>query len=153
MPGAWWVAWSRWGLNIKKKKNPQHNICCTVLRAHIRTNAHVHPHIRLHCLHVHPVTTCAWLYSGEQVRADARVPFCHNRCRKCSHQLMWKSAEEKGIVLQLRQMLLLLSAFAFNLFFKPLEYPIYNPRLSELIFGLLPLKKRRFFLFRLKGEA
>ena len=54
---------------------------------------------------------------------------------------MWKSAVEKGIVPQLRQMLLLLSAFAFNLFFKPLEYPIYSPRLSELIFGLLPLKK------------
>lgn len=50
---------------------------------------------------------------------------------------------EKGTVPQLRQMLLLLSAFAFNLFFKPLEYPIYRPRLSELIFELLPLKKKQ----------
>lgn len=54
---------------------------------------------------------------------------------------MWKSAVGKGIVLLLRQMLLLLSAFAFNLFFKMLEYPIYRPRLGELIFGILPLKK------------
>lgn len=140
-------------LGIKHTPPPRHNICCTVLRVRISTNAHVHPHIQLHCLHIYPITARAWLYSKEQVHSCARVPFCQNRCRKCSHQLMWKSAEEKGIVLQLRQMLLLLSAFAFNLFFKPLEYPIYNPRLSELIFGLLPLKKRRFFLFRLKGEA
>lgn len=50
--------------------------------------------------------------------------------------------KKEGIVLRRRQMLLLLSAGAFNLFFKLLEYPIYKPRLSELIFGLLPLKKR-----------
>lgn len=60
---------------------------------------------------------------------------------------------EKGIVPLLRQMLLLLSAFAFNLFLKPLEYPIYRPRLSELIFGLLPLKKHSsFFSLRLRGK-
>lgn len=61
---------------------------------------------------------------------------------------------KKGILLQLRQMLLLLSALAFNLFFKPLEYPIYRARLSELIFGLLSLKKHSsFFLLRLGGKA
>lgn len=63
-----------------------------------------------------------------------------------SHQLMWKTVVEKGIVPRLRQMLLLLSAFAFNLFFKPLEYPIYSPRLSELIFGLVPLKEHSSFI-------
>lgn len=83
----------------------------------------------------------------------AQVPFCHNGCWECCHQLMWRSAVEKGIVPQLRQMLLLLSAFAFNLFFKLLEYPIYSLRLSELIFELLPLKKKFLFLFTLKGKA
>lgn len=69
---------------------------------------------------------------------------------------MWKrnrGGEEAGIVLQGRQMLLFLSAGAFNLFFKLLEYPIYKARLSELIFGLLPLKKSHFPPFRLKGDA
>lgn len=80
------------------------------------------------------------------------IHFCHNGCWKSSHQLMWKSAVEKGIVPQLRQMLLLLSAFAFNLFFKPVEYPIYRPRLSELIFGLLSLKKHTSF-FSLDSEG
>lgn len=67
---------------------------------------------------------------------------------KSSHQLVRKSAVEKAIVPQLRQMLLLLPAFAFNLFFKPLEYPIYRPRLSELIFGPLSLKKQSTFCLR-----
>ncbi len=82
---------------------------------------------------------------SDRACAYAQVPFCHNGCWKSSHQLMWKSVVEKAIVPQLRQMLLLLSAFAFNLFFKPLEYPIYSPRLSELIFGLLQLKKHSSF--------
>lgn len=85
--------------------------------------------------------------------AYPQVLFCHNGCWKSSHQLMWKSAVEKGIVLELRQMLLLLAAFAFNLFFKPLEYPIYSPRLSELIFGATSIEETLLlFFFRLKGK-
>lgn len=79
--------------------------------------------------------------------AYPQVLFCHNGCWKSSHQLMWKSAVEKGIVLELRQMLLLLAAFAFNLFFKPLEYPIYSPRLSELIFGATSIEETLLLFF------
>lgn len=38
-------------------------------------------------------------------------------------------------------MLLLPPAFAFNLFLKPAECPIYRPRWSELIFGRVPLRE------------
>lgn len=60
----------------------------------------------------------AWVYVG------------HTACQISRYQLMWKRALKKGIVLQLRQMLLLLSAFTFNLFFKPLEYPIYRAKIK-----------------------
>lgn len=66
---------------------------------------------------------------------------------------MWKSAVVNGIELLLRQMLLLLSAFAFNLFLKPLEYPIYRLRLRELIFVILPLKKVSTFFLEGRTEC